>query len=71
MEGPSDLESGDVVAIDLGERGITHAACVVAIVRPGVTCAIKGSWRGGPAEKSAKRKEQNEGIRRLGSVVHP
>lgn len=71
VESPSDFQGGDVVAIDVGERRIAHSTRVVAVVRPGVACIIRGSWRGSPAEKSTNRQKQDEGIRGLRPVVHP
>ncbi len=70
VKGPGNFQSGDVVAIDLGKWGEAHAARVVAVVRPGITGGIREGWRRGPREKPTSRQKQNEGIRRLGSMVH-
>ena len=40
VERPGDFEGGDIVSIDLRERGIAHAASVMAVVRPGVAGSI-------------------------------
>lgn len=70
VEGPGDFEGGHVFAIDLSERGVAHAACVVTVIRPGIDGSIGWGWQGGPSKDCTDRDSRCSGTEKLRAILH-